>query len=79
MPRIERLPETSSFDLAAYVRASTEAQGLPERLNDPDTVLAVVRAITLAKQSVLLSDRKPTNGRPANLAGSTDDRRASSA
>jgi hypothetical protein len=65
-----------AFNLAAWVRASTQAQSVPERLNDRDTVLAVVRHIILAKQSSPLSgqtpipDRPPSaNGdRPANLA-----------
>jgi hypothetical protein len=76
---IERLPEMSSFDLAAYVRASTEAQGVPERLTDRDTVLTVVLAITLAKQSVLLSGRTPTLDYPARLVSASGDRPASSA
>jgi hypothetical protein len=79
MPGIERLPETSSFDLAAYVRASTAAQSVPERLTDRDAVLAVVRAITLAKRSVLPLDQMPTPDHRLGLAKSSGDHPASSA
>jgi hypothetical protein len=68
--------DAMTFDLAAYVRASTEAQGVPERLTDGDTVLAVVRLI-LARRSVLLSDQKPRTGRPIHPATPTSGRRAS--
>jgi hypothetical protein len=34
----EEVLDAMTFDLAAYVRASTEAQGVPERLTDGDTV-----------------------------------------
>jgi hypothetical protein len=70
---------TADFDLGAWVRASTEAQGVPERLTDPDTVLDVVRAIILAKQSLLLWGQTPTNGCLTHPAIPNGDRRANSA
>jgi hypothetical protein len=76
---IERLPEMSSFDLSAFVRTSTEAQGVPERLEDADTVLAVVRAITLAKQSLWRLDRRPTHDCPARPTSANEHHQATTA
>ena len=64
------------FDLAAYVRASTKAQGVPERLSDYNTVLAVVSWLIRAIESGQRSDRTrtldrqelPSDDRPAKMA-----------
>jgi hypothetical protein len=39
------------FDLAAYVRRSTEDQGVPERIVDRDTLIAVAQMVRLASES----------------------------
>jgi hypothetical protein len=36
---------SDEFDLAAWVRRSTAAQGLPEKLADEDVILAVARRL----------------------------------
>jgi hypothetical protein len=38
-----------AFDLQSWVKKSTADSGVPEKLSDYDTVLAVVRLLTLAK------------------------------
>jgi hypothetical protein len=54
-----------SFDLAAYVQASTEAQGVPERLCDPDTVIEVVRRIRSATRSGYPRAERPIDAHQA--------------
>jgi hypothetical protein len=39
------------WNIADYVREQTAASGVPEKLSDYDTVLAVVRLLTLASRS----------------------------
>ena len=43
--------------VARWVRASTSAQGLPEKVSDPDLLLALVALITRATQSRRIADR----------------------
>jgi hypothetical protein len=37
------------FNLISYVKASTKASGVPEKVSDYDTTLGVVRLLRLAK------------------------------
>jgi hypothetical protein len=39
----------SKFDLGKFVKASTKASGVPEKLSDWGTVVGVVRLLRLAK------------------------------
>jgi hypothetical protein len=63
----------ADFDLSDYLKRSTEASGVPERLSDRDTILDVVRLI-LARRSVLPTDQRQTSDRQELP---TFDRRAS--
>ena len=54
------------FDLAAYIRQSTEASGVPEKLTDRDTALAVAGLVRLAIESRSSQDQRHT---PATATG----------
>lgn len=46
-------PKRPEFDLAAWVKASRAAQGLPEHIEDPVTLDTVARLLLAAKTPVV--------------------------
>jgi hypothetical protein len=53
------------FDLAAWVRRSTEAQGVPEKLADEDVILAAARLLRPVVRPCLT---RPARRWPASAA-----------
>lgn len=69
-----------AMEVAERVRASTSAQGLPERVEDPDILMAVGAAINRARQSTPSAHRIGSHariGRPDVPAPQLRDSRAS--
>jgi hypothetical protein len=57
------------FDLAAWVRRSTEAQGVPEKLADEDVILAAARLLRPAVRPYLARPSRRWTAPAANGPG----------
>jgi hypothetical protein len=70
LPVRHRLGASASaeeFDLAAWVRRSTAARGLPEKLADEDVILAVARLLLPAVKQGLTRPRRRRSVREAHV------------
>jgi hypothetical protein len=59
------------FDLAGYVRASTAASGVPERVQDPDVIRDGVSLLLAMRAKPLQSSSDQTATRHRRLGPST--------